>query len=73
MSYKEGNSFRFFAVYAPMPTSSDPFADFQAAWKRIVLSTEKYKDYPGWSSWSTYEMPKTVGYSGRYNGMTVCR
>jgi hypothetical protein len=68
MAYKEGNSFWFFAVYAPTPTSGDPVADFQAAWKRIVLSTGKFKGYPGWGSWSTYEMPKTVGYSGRYNG-----
>jgi hypothetical protein len=68
MAYKEGNSYWLFAVYTPMPTSGDPVADFKAAWKRIVLSTGKYKDYPGWGSWSTYEMPKTVGYSGRYNG-----
>lgn len=65
---KEGNNFWFFSVYAPMPASGDPVADFKAAWKRIVLSTGKYKDYPGWGSYSTYEMPKTAGYSGRYNG-----
>jgi hypothetical protein len=67
MLYKEGNSYWFFAVYAPMPTSGDPVADFQAAWKRIVLSTGKFKGYPGWGTYSTYEMPKTVGYSGRFN------
>jgi hypothetical protein len=68
MAFKEGNSFWFFAVYSAMPSSGDPVADFKASWNRIVLSTGKYKDYPGWGSWSTYEMPKTVGYSGRYNG-----
>src|SRR5215831_8155100 len=67
MAYKEGNSFWFFAVYAPMPTSGDPVADFKTAWKRIVLNTGKYKDYPGWGTYSTYEMPKTMGYSGRFN------
>lgn len=67
MAYKEGNSWWFFAVYAPMPASGDPVADFKASWNRIVLSTGKYKDYPGWGSYSTYEMPKTVGYSGRFN------
>lgn len=41
MAYKEGNSFWFFAVYAPMPASGDPVADFKAAWKRIVLNTGK--------------------------------
>jgi hypothetical protein len=37
----------FLAVYAPMPTSGDPVADFKAVWKRIVLNTGKYKGYPG--------------------------
>lgn len=68
MMYKEGNSFWFYAIYAPVPTSGDPVADFKASWNRILLSTGKFKDYPGWGSWSTYEMPKTVGYAGRYNG-----
>jgi hypothetical protein len=27
----------------------------------------EYTDYPGWGSYSTYEMPKTAGYSGRFN------
>lgn len=67
MAYKEGTSFWFFAVYVPMPASGDPVADFQAAWKRIVLNTGKYKNYPGWGTYSTYEMPKTAGYSGRFN------
>ena len=67
MAYKEGNSFWFIGVYASMPTSGDPVADFKVAWKRIVLNTGKYKDYPGWGTYSTYEMPKTVGYSGRFN------
>jgi hypothetical protein len=67
MAYKEGNSFWFFSVYASMPSSGDPVADFKAAWNRIVLSTGKYKGYPGWGSYSTYEMPRTAGYSGRFN------
>ena len=67
MAYKEGNRFWFIGVYASIPTSGDPVADFKAAWKSIVLNTGKYKDYPGWGTYSTYEMPKTVGYSGRFN------
>ena len=64
MVYKEGDSVWFFAVYKPVPASGDPVADFKAAWQRILLS----KDYPGWGSYSTYEMPRTAGYSGRFNG-----
>jgi len=67
MSYKEGASFWLFAVYTPMPASGDPVADFKAAWKRIVLSQPAYQGYPGWGSYSTYEMPRTAGYSGRFN------
>jgi len=58
MAYKDGNSWWFFAVYASMPSSGDPVADFKAAWKRIVLSTGKYKDYPGWGSYSTTRCPR---------------
>jgi len=41
MAYKEGNSFWFIGVYASMPTSGDPVADFKVAWKRICAQHGK--------------------------------
>ncbi len=66
MVYKEGTSFWLAAVYTPMPATADANADFRAAWRRVVLAQQGYRDVP---QYNPYDISKTVGYSGKeYSG-----
>ena len=58
-----GQSFWLVAVYASMPSSGDPNADFRAAWQRVVLAEPGYQGLPGYDP---YNLTGSVGYPGKY-------
>ena len=56
-----GQNYWFMAVFAPVPSSGNPAADFDAAWTRIVLAG---KDYQGLPLRPYNTIAHSVGYPG---------